>query len=322
MAPNYNSEINHPVQTGWLEHSREIDEVRENLLELRFEKVFSNTPEPHREARISSLLKKVDLAKQMTDSERDRLERDSRTKLHLNDTTIYETGVYAGRSRFDVYTSLAGRPAKTGRFIEWFTELAPEFFEIEGTYNGLEYKLDASSEHADSIGLELGGMWQTGDWSGTGRIDAMANDIPRQIRQLYPDAGITENKKTLPSYSVLPLGASGKEGYQSGFPYALVSRFRSVADITIPGRIPVEIKKASTAVLLIDQMQTEDRVAFRGLYKSASALKDNKAKNSEAAIIAGREFEHSIEIEREYSHTIIPVAAYYYMVADRPAEAA
>jgi len=324
MAPKYNNDINHPVQIGWLRHSHEIDKEREHDLTLRFGDIFMDLEEKERVSQIQELLKKVDLAKQMTDSARDLHERFSRTKLHLDAETPSSASGKKGQSRLDIYTSLAGRPAKIGRFIEWFTELAPEFFALPETYNGLDYSLhpntNASTEHTSSIGLELGGMWQTGDWSGTGRIDDMANDVPRQVHALQPDADIEilEGTETHRGYSMQHLDAFGRQGYNPHFPYAFVRRRRQAANIVLPGRIPVQIKKESTALLLIDQMPRESRLALRGLYRSIDSLKANNTKNSEAAMIAGAEFERAIQFDREESRSIIPIGAHYYMVADRP----
>lgn len=290
MPPEYNPIIDHPVQAGWLSHGRDIfDSKHKAMLTER----FADTGES-----IEAVLSAVALAGSITDGYRMSHEAQSRGELDLNEP-----------QRNQQYSDLAGRPERVGEFISWFGTIAAECFEHASTRRDLL-----------KIGLELGGMRQAGDWSGTGPLDDMAKSIPSILPKIDPSAKVRileRGKAVQKNYVILPLGHVVMGRYDPNFEFALIRRRRGAADVHLNGKYPIQIFKESSAVVAINKMDETDVTLLRKAYLKSDNLPANKKRNSSPAGVAGREFERSIRFKRERSLTTIPISAHYVMVMHR-----
>lgn len=286
MPPDYNFSINHPVQTGWLAHGRDIyDTTHEAMLTERFRDTNEN---------IQSLLAAVALTGSIADAKRMSHEHQSRGELGLGKDHL-----------FHAYTEFAGRPKRVGKFIAWFSTIAQACFEKEDIRKDLQ-----------KIGLELGGMRQAGDWSGTTPLDDMAKSIPVELACEDPSAQVRvleRGRAVQKNYVLQPLEHINEGMYNPDFHYAMVRRRRGVADILIPGKHPIEIFKESAALVIIDQMSEKEALVIREAYKDQANFAVNGQKNSGPAGAAGREFERAIQELRNESRSVVPVSAHYVM---------
>lgn len=293
MPPHYNAVINHPVQIGWFETNRAQYESRQTI--DRLSERFADTGED-----MARLLGDLALAGIRTDVNRITHENASRHALVIND---YELATY---------TEIAGRPERVGKLVDWFCERAYDFFD----------RTQHDRKPPMAVGLELGGMTQAGDWSGTGPLDAMANSLPDQVlvEDSRAQVAIRTGKAIHKGYSMEPLNAVRNGAYYPDFPYALVRRRRSAADIVMHDRLRAEVKKEAVMMVAVNQLFEDDRHLVRNAYGDWSNFEANNAKNSTTAGVLGRVVEQAIREEREASTAVIPVSAHYYVTAKRPAE--
>jgi len=277
---------------------------------------------------MEALLSNLALAGAITDAGRMTHESTSRGILHVHDGS-YGMGDWrdaTGQSdstqsveqvqaceRLKTYTELAGNPKRIGEFICWSASIAPEGFE------------HTDAQTVKKIGLDLGGMRQAGNWSGTGPIDDMAATIPDAVRAEQPESIVIETEKgkqVRKTYEVAPLDHYSTGSYNPNFSYALITRTRSAATIDIPGVPHMDVWKVSHAMLVLSQLGSYDEkelAVFRESYATAEQAERMRVKNSTPAGIGGRAFDAVIPSpDRSESTLFVPVSANFFVTMDRP----
>jgi hypothetical protein len=292
--PSLSVLIDHPAQPGWLQRVNELysDERKAKIVET-----FEIAEEDQED-----FLRDVDMAANFVDSKRMTHESESRGLLGLNDD----------ESLLEEYLAFAMGELNVVEYL--------------GRFSLLGQAALRRNPGKKKLGVELGGMRQAGEWSGTGQLDARAESIPEGLTAKYPTAVVDilkGSKHIQKNYVTNALHYIQDGRYVPDFPNLLVRRRRGAANVWMPGmypEYPIHIVKEASAVVLRRRMdEREAEVVHDGYATYEMFQQNNGVKNSRAAGAAGRAFEQSIHA-REASKVVFPVSAHFYAVMHRLVE--
>jgi hypothetical protein len=131
------------------------------------------TPNP---VRMHELFPAIEIATRRNERHRDQHDRHNRNLLGIPEAP---TDDEAANQRKREYDALTGRDDRVGDFINWFSHISHDAFVAQRL---LPY--DRQFKH---VSLELGGVFQLGNWGADSRIENMAKSIPAQVIEAVPD---------------------------------------------------------------------------------------------------------------------------------------
>lgn len=260
---------------------------------------------------LTTMVEDVAMASGLIDMERMTRETESREHLGIG---IYEKEDENPNLR--AYKTFAGQPAAIGRAVLLFSELGSQFF------------ASGNLPQVNKVGMDLGGTRQALSWGGTGELDAMAEDLKEQLRNVFGD-DVEEfmhifgrSKAMNKNHIVRPVHPIRDGQYNPNFVSLLDRRRRGAANIKFPNR-PEEIHiiKQSQFILVRNRLSEREQELISTEYATFEKYQHNiqkeVRKRTATAGIGARAVEEAIRSKDQNPQAVIPMGAHYIAVMHR-----
>lgn len=206
------------------------------------------------------------------------------------------------------YYKLSGTLENVGNYLIYFGSVATRALRDEG-----------QRDKVAKITMQLAGKRQFGAWDATHELDEFARAIPQELKNVAPEAEVNNvgnNPERHNRYEFRPI-FTNEEQTTGCADYGIVRRRRPVADILLPGSLPIEIFKESRALVIASQTDEYTRALMRNSTGKLLEL-GVTSPDLELAAATGNAFERAIKELKGRTRDVLPISADYFAVMRNP----